>query len=531
MKKNIILFCAIICFLIPFSLSAQESYEEWLKKDRQQYREYLSEQDKAFMDFLKADWEAFQSFKGIKPDTTPKPPDTPVAPDVKPPEPKPDAAPPEPVELPSIPDEPIPEKPDLPTPPEPKQQPESAEPDVPPSVPEQEPGPVEPEEMPPMEPEPEPEPPEPEPVQSVQPAIDVPFYETTVNVPSPESINLSLKRPISNESIADAWESMARADLQPTLDHLNAASERMQLNDWGFLRLAQSYSEILFPGNTSKQLVLDWFITNKSGYKVKLSYQGNTILLLLPFEQTVYELPYTTIEGQKYYFYGLDKTVDTGKPLYSYKKNYPDADKGLSLSLNTLPDISDNTGKRTLVFNYNNQEIKMDVAYRKDAVAFLADYPQSELDLFLKSRPSFPFQYSLVKALRPVIKGKNELEAVNLLLRFVQTGFEYQTDDQQFGKEKYLLPEETIHYPASDCEDRSILFSYLVKELLGNKVILLDFPGHICTAVQLKTTLNGDSVDYNGANYTVCDPTYINAGAGMLMPNFANVQPEVIEYN
>ena len=70
-----------------------------------------------------------------------------------------------------------------------------------------------------------------------------------------------------------------------------------------------------------------------------------------------------------------------------------------------------------------------------------------------------------------------------------------------------------------------------MSELLGNKVILLDFPGHICTAVQLNTELDADRVEYNGVQYTVCDPTYINATAGMLMPNFADVQPEVIVYN
>lgn len=521
MKTIIISFTLICSLLLSFQSYAQDDYQEWLKKDQQAYETYLSEQDKAFMEFLKADWEAFQSFKGIQQDTTPKPVDTPYAPNVEEPESTPESAPP-PVELPETPEPPEPVEP------QPRETPEP-EPEAPSEPAITEPEPPEPVSEEIKEPA-APEPVAPEPEEPQQPAQQISFYDTTLTIPSAESIELQLDKPVNNESIAAAWEKLAQADLGQTIEHLNHLTDQMLLNDWGFLKLAQNYSEVMFPDCQAKQLILDWFIANKSGYKVKLSYQDNTILLLLPFEQTVYEMPFTDIDGQRYYFYSPGKSVDTGKPLYSYKQNYPDAVRSLDLSLIELPDITGQTGGKTLNFNYNQQPIKLTVGYKKDAVSFLTDYPQSDLNIFVESRPSQVFHYSFVKALKPHIEGKNELEAVNLLLRFVQTGFEYLTDDEQFGKEKYLLPEETVHYKASDCEDRSILFSYLVHELLGNKVVLLDFPGHICTAVQLNTQLQGDHITYKGDSYTVCDPTYINATAGMLMPNFAGVQPNVIEY-
>ena len=114
--------------------------------------------------------------------------------------------------------------------------------------------------------------------------------------------------------------------------------------------------------------------------------------------------------------------------------------------------------------------------------------------------------------------------------RFVQTAFDYKTDDQQFGKEKYLMMEETLHYPSSDCEDRSIMFSYLVKTLLKLDVVGLDYPGHIATAVKFNSDLTGDRVTHNGKVYVICDPTYINADAGMEMPQFKNVEPKIIQF-
>ena len=136
--------------------------------------------------------------------------------------------------------------------------------------------------------------------------------------------------------------------------------------------------------------------------------------------------------------------------------------------------------------------------------------------------------YSLLSNLKSLVEGKSEIEAVNILLRFVQTAFQYQTDAEQFGIEKYLFSEETVFYPYSDCEDRSILFSFLVRQLIGLKVVGLDYPGHVATAVKFSVDLNGDSIIYQNQNYLICDPTYINAPIGMCMPQYKNIKPEVI---
>ena len=64
----------------------------------------------------------------------------------------------------------------------------------------------------------------------------------------------------------------------------------------------------------------------------------------------------------------------------------------------------------------------------------------------------------------------------NILIDFVQNSFQYQTDGEQFGYEKPFFMDENFYYPACDCEDRAILFSNLVKDLLGLDAVLLDYP-------------------------------------------------------
>ena len=123
----------------------------------------------------------------------------------------------------------------------------------------------------------------------------------------------------------------------------------------------------------------------------------------------------------------------------------------------------------------------------------------------------------------------SELEAVNFLLRFTQKSFDYKTDGDQFSQEKVMFPDETVFFPYSDCEDRSIMFSSLVKNLLGLKVVGLKFPNHLATAVAMSSSVSGDNFKYKGDIYTVTDPTYINANAGMTMPQYKNSNFSVIE--
>ena len=149
-------------------------------------------------------------------------------------------------------------------------------------------------------------------------------------------------------------------------------------------------------------------------------------------------------------------------------------------------------------------------------------------DVYANASLSKEAKEQLYPKLRKLLSGKNELEKAELLLNWVQTAFEYKTDDEQFGGERSLFADETLYYPYCDCEDRSILFSVLVRDLLGLDVVLLHFPGHLATAVKFNSAVEGDYLDLNHGRFIVCDPTYINARVGMAMPNC--LQQEVKVY-
>ena len=183
---------------------------------------------------------------------------------------------------------------------------------------------------------------------------------------------------------------------------------------------------------------------------------------------------------------------------------------------------------KKLKFRYGDEEFNVSLRLKKDVIDFYNNYPQTDYEVYFGAFLSPEARYSLIHDLKPIIEGKSEAEAVNMLLRFVQTAFEYKNDDDQFGREKPFFAEETLFYPYSDCEDRSVLFAYLVRNLIGLEVIGLDYPGHIATAVKFNTEITGDVIKNNEKEYLICDPTYINANIGQCMPRFKNVEPKVI---
>ena len=115
-----------------------------------------------------------------------------------------------------------------------------------------------------------------------------------------------------------------------------------------------------------------------------------------------------------------------------------------------------------------------------------------------------------------------------MLLNFVQTAFVYEYDDKVWGTDRSFFADESLYYPYCDCEDRSVLFSRLVRDLLGLDVVLIYYPGHLATAVKFSSEVSGDYITYDGARYTICDPTYINAPVGMTMPDMDNASAFIV---
>lgn len=488
-----LLFMMAITTIAVGTASAESDFEKYLREQRGEFQQYKEERDREFSDFLKAQWKEYDSFKGIPRDEKPKPVVRPTLPKPKP-KPKPKPTPEKkPIVIQVI------EKPKpIPVPP-PKVEPAPL-----PIVVQQKPDKFK--------------------------TVSINYYGVKTEFKLERNFTVKSYATVNNKAISDFWTSISTSDFEPIISEVKSVRSKLQLNDWGTYMLINKLGDRVADHVNSKTL-FSWFVLNKLGFDTKIGYFNNKIYLLVPSRQPIFEITYFKFNKVKYYAINTAATKESLKQLYTYKGKYPGAVNKFDLSLKNLPLIIDKKETRKLSFVYQQKKHNLPVEYNLNYIKFFKDYPQTDIQIYFTAEASNELRQTLLNDLRPLLKGKTEEEAVNMLLRFVQTAFDYKTDQQQFGYEKYFLPDETLYYPYSDCEDRSVLFAYLVKNLLKLDVVGLDYPGHISTAVSLKGNVDGDSLNYNGKRYLIADPTYINATMGMTMPQYKNVKPGIITLN
>ena len=483
------------------SKSQLSEYEKWRQKELNNFQSYLDENDKSFIQFLKAQWQPVNVEPETVRDPAPKPTVFPKAPDIQP-----DVAE---TPTPVIKPEPVKPKPAVP-------KPAVSKPDVPtPAV------------TKPAAPKPD------SPDTNLATELESKnirtakfrFYGNPVTIQYPKSFKRNFSGKISGEKIADYWQYLATKEHQPTINQLLQTAQQLNLNDWGTALLFDQFSGNILRQQTSRRLTT-WFLLVKAGYDARVAYNNN-LFLLLPSQQELFGTTFFNLNNRRYYAVNLNgKSLKPGK-VFTYDKQHGAGSGQLDFSQPNAFIAQGKTENRTLSFQYDNRDYQLAISYPKRYVDYFNSFPQLSLPNYFKAGLPAVTAESLLQQLRPIVDGQSEQEAVNRLLRFVQTAFKYKTDDQQFKQENYLFPLETLHYPYSDCEDRAALFAWLTENLLGLDVIILDFPGHIATAVHFNSKVNGDAWQYRGKRYVVADPTYINASVGMTMPQFAGISPKV----
>ena len=344
-------------------------------------------------------------------------------------------------------------------------------------------------------------------------------------------LNNSLNRKCSlnglNENaIADAYEALCNSDYKPLLADCAQIRKDLRLNDWGVFTLVRQVADT-YCGTANESIVMQQFLLNEMGYKARMARKAteDKMMLFVATDCSIYAHPYITLNGQNYY--NLSGNNEQCQ-FYMCQKDSPKAKNSVGMQLKEAPLFPGTVVSSTHQAKGSAARVTVDVP--KALMDFYKDYPQCDYSVYFNAPVNAAMENRILSSLAPLVQGRNEADAANILINFVQTAFQYQTDGQQFGYEKPFFVEELFYYPYSDCEDRAMLFSYLVRKLLGLDVVLLDYPEHIATAVRFNGNVSGDYLMVNGWKYTVCDPTYIGASIGMTMPRYKTVSAKGLKY-
>lgn len=483
MKKTL-LFFGLLMLVLPIKAQDFQDYKNKKRQEMERYRDSINQNyddyrrraNEEYARFMRERWETFQLQSGEP---------TPVLPE-----------PPRPFEynkdmpIPDLPN-PIPYKP-IPTP---------------------KPSPIQPVKRPDV--------PKPSPVPSTT-EYEFTCYGTTCMVNLDKSMKFKLKD-ASETAVSDAWLHLSSPQSDALLDDCLRLRSELTLGDWAYYCLLRDLSERFLGKATDEAMLMQVYLLAQSGYKVRIGNKNGHLVGFAPFDGIIYERCCINYQGERLYALGTNERGAT----YMFNKAFSKNERIMSLRMPCPPKFAYQATSNREFKSERYPELSVTFSTNKNLMDFYEGYPKCMWTNYCWAGLSEEVKAKLYPVLRKGIEGKSQIEAANRLINFVQTAFDYKTDQSQFGYERTLFADETFFYPYSDCEDRAVLFSILVHDLLGLDVVLLSYPEHMATAVHFTEELSGSYFTFEGKTYFICDPTYIGANVGMCAPRFINLSPEV----
>ena len=99
-----------------------------------------------------------------------------------------------------------------------------------------------------------------------------------------------------------------------------------------------------------------------------------------------------------------------------------------------------------------------------------------------------------------------DADKAGMILAFTQY-IQYQYDQQSVGRDEYWkYPVETLVDHEGDCEDTSILFCAIAKQM-GFDCCMILYPGHMAAGIYLEGYASSNYYMFSGKRYYYCETT------------------------
>ncbi len=338
----------------------------------------------------------------------------------------------------------------------------------------------------------------------------------------------------SAEDVANAIALFEKPQFDNLLYDCLKMRREHKLSDWAYLQMLMVLTNLFYGTNTNESVLTLAFLYGQSGYKMRIATNGTELQMLVACKNIIYNKKFYHTDGENYYMLdGRNNDI-----LQICPATFP-KESALSLQISAEQDLTAAPTPERTITSKMDESFSFTVKSNKNYMDFYDTYPSSCYDdnfmtrwaIYANTPLEKGLRSQLYPAMREKLRGLSKRDAVQQLLYWVQTGFEYGYDDEIWGGDRAFFGEESIFYPYCDCEDRSILLSRLVRDLLGLKTILIYYPGHLAMGVGFEQDEEGDYIMLDGQKFIVCDPTYIPSKVGQTMPHMNNEEATVILLN
>lgn len=349
----------------------------------------------------------------------------------------------------------------------------------------------------------------------------------SVRVPAGKAFRLTDTSP---SSLSNAWMELSGPEYAAMLNDCLKIKGEQQMCDWAYLKMLEALSK-KYCSDANSAAFLMAYLYGQSGYKIRLgTTEQGKLDMLYASRHRLLKKGYFKIDGVNFYpfydhsdnMYISEANFSKEQPLSLWIPKEPVFARSVSGGLNRKSDRYPEMNYNTPV---NENIIKF---YDTYPPSYVGDNIMTRWAMIANTPMSAQVKQDLYPKLKATLTGLDELQAVEKLLNWVQTGFVYEYDDKVWGGDRAFFAEESLYYPYCDCEDRAILFTRLVRDLVGLDCILVFYPGHLAAAVNFRGDVSGDYIHYQNKRFTVTDPTYINARVGRTMPQMDNATAKVI---
>lgn len=398
------------------------------------------------------------------------------------------------------------------------------------------------------------------------------FFGESLVLPAVSVGDLPYCRGWSEKKVKRFYGDLFQTDFRQFLNFCTVQAGAMCIGDWGYYLLVERIAAHYFPKDTLSATVFTCFMMRRSGYECTLTYRLRQrqiacyvcTLQRVDYRHHLYRRGkcYSQVCGTdcpggiELDWSEMERKMELGRG----QKETMSRLRALDLRMTEAPLIGSRFCERRFCMSIGTDSLEVAVCYNPQHLVYYDRYPFTSLDVYFNTPLPVMAAERLKESFMPLLLRLPLFERADFLLRYVQFAYRYETDHAQFGREKYNFAEESLHYDAADCDDRSILYATLLRLLVPEvEVIGLNFPLHVCAAVAFPDSMgmgevvprpleiggncagksksaaiiplgdDADFIEWKGRRYYVADPTYAGAGIGESMPAFRQMEPEVIE--
>ena len=346
--------------------------------------------------------------------------------------------------------------------------------------------------------------------------FNVDFYGHGLEFEAPTIAHVKAPFKINKSTVQHALSSIKSSDLTQISDQIKHAKAEYSLDGLGTVLLADKIVKNI-TGSKNTQSLLKYRILQTLNYDVQLTYTRNTISCFGRLSQKPAASVYILYRNKRYTNLNFNDMRTYGTRYVLSDSRYDPKATALDYT-GEVPELNANQSFSHLTWSFQGKLYQLKAIKNLSFSAYLSDLPQFDLGpAYIKMNHSAEFQTSVLTPLEAYLDDMHtNMQKANFLLKFAQSAFEYKTDNDQFGHEKYNFPEETIGSAFSDCEDRTLLLAYLYKRLLGFESVMLHFESekHVCLGVKIPNRSNAYSFKFKQEAYMVAEPTGIGFDVG-----------------